>query len=403
VSRRGIMTVAVIGLVIMAPGLAFAQVYSELGVQTEQVVEGHNVYTVMQAVVNRNITGVTVLAREIVMAQGKLWFNDQYLLRPDQVQATLNTTNSGLVECGYKMNNTQYGCVRYPCGGAVAAVQAGHPSPGAAAKRTEYIESYYVTDPNDHTFIVDKYRKVAERNPNYQGRGEDLEKFFTDRNLPPPEQYTNKWFVWVANLRGSPVFVADDGNSNCNPFIDNPSAGYYEPTNPGNNGGASYCYDGNPALFGETPGGGCAYDAYNSTFDKSTKVQYHNYRRYNAELVFYMEDFVSGFTPNYAKTTVKGGKLHGNASDDTNGCESQAGGAKPWTEWYCPSGNDNKEGNSHPFNPTDNGGGKLKDHAHDTAFVDLYWYGSSRPAPEPAVRNYRIFDVEGSGAPFHLQ
>jgi len=196
---------------------------------------------------------------------------------------------------------------------------------------------------------------------------------------------------------------------NCNPYIDYPTFGstFFEPTDPTQNGGASYCYDGNPALNGETAGVGCEYDAYahNETFLLGAQERYHNYRRYNAELVFYMDDFVA---------LNRGAKAHGAASNDTNGCESDArtlataryGGERNWTgamatEWYCPDGDDDAEGNSHPFNPLD-GGARTMDHAHDTARVDLYFSSSFRPR-EPDARVWRIHDAEGHPAPFDIR
>lgn len=94
----------------------------------EQLVEGHTVFTVIEIVratrttESRFAAAVAVLVREYEANQraqrfpGVLWFNDQYLVNPLQ-QAAENAA------------------FRYPCGGAVMAVNAGDPDPRVAILR----------------------------------------------------------------------------------------------------------------------------------------------------------------------------------------------------------------------------------------------------------------------------
>ncbi|HVL47501.1 MAG TPA: hypothetical protein VM889_02995 [Candidatus Thermoplasmatota archaeon] len=437
--------VAVTFVAIMAvPAFAAAATYSDLGPKTEQVVEGHNVFAVIQAVVNRNITGVTVLVREQVISGGKLWFNDQYLIRPDQAVSGLNYQ---LSDCGFRTDGS-YACSRYPCGGAVIATESGNPNPitsvttkknfGRTLEETttgipmiedeyniNYVESYFITDPNDHSFYVDKYIVRLDLGDvsssedwddvfDTNNDGEDTTTAVTDAEESPYHTdltvagetihtgLVMDYPIWVVNILGAASFTADDGVTSCQAFIDNPPQGYFQPTNPLVNGGASYCYDGN------TVGpDGCIYDGYarNTTYNVPSPedgLVYHNYRRYNAEIVLYMKDL---------KVVQAAGKEHGVAgadASDTNGCESGAytryeDGSSSYkgTEWTCPNGDDDAEGNSHPFNPLDQGAG-TPTHAHDTARLDLYYSGTYRPQ-EPSQRNFVIFDLEGSSAPFDLR
>src|SRR5438552_4482728 len=121
----------------------------------EQLVEGHTVFTVIEQVQSTTINhveyaaAVAVLVREATaVAQsdrfpGVLWFNDQYLVDP------------------IKSYNAQTD-IRYPCTGAVLAVNSGSADPRlapwpAGGMQAGYIESYLITDPNDRVWDVDKW------------------------------------------------------------------------------------------------------------------------------------------------------------------------------------------------------------------------------------------------------
>ncbi|MEA3199264.1 MAG: hypothetical protein QOE90_692 [Thermoplasmata archaeon] len=384
VNKRMIAVAAVLLLAVPAMGAA-GTLY--LGPQPEQLVEGHTVFTVIENVGNNTTVtnqaqfaaAVAVLVRENTASNvqlnqrfpGVLWFNDQYLVNP---------TNS--------TQDAASGHYRYPCGGAVLAVNQGDPDPrvvitnSAAASSTpvggmisdpgnpyawigsapdsstvlgatvgsDYKASYLITDPNDHAWIIDKYQ------------------FYTTDSPGTLQTKTYNYPVWVVNIGGGAVFLPDDGVVNCSPYVDSldnayntavgnappgpypdqpstlyynedcainhgvtdvplnsinnpqadqPCAGAYEPTNAADNGGASYCYDGNAYA-----GGSCQ--------DKTL----YPVRQYNALLYFNLQDLY-----------VNGAPIqHGTANADTNGCQTG-------TEWACPNGDDNAEGNSHPFNP----------------------------------------------------
>lgn len=491
--------------------------------QPEQLVEGHTVFTVIE-VFNNTTTiraefaaAVAVLVREYDASQrvnrfpGVLWFNDQYLVNPeDNANAVRN--------------------FRYPCGGAVLAVNAGDPDPrvilanvGSSGETRDvvtkyqpitgtgvdygddtnpdyggpgpdgtpgvdgddpdsawanvttdgttpsassdvptgindpdriadhpglpgpdvdlglfpdtfsYEESYLITDPNDHVWIVDKYMSYTRVGTN---------------TLPGTSQVYARP-VWAVNILGSPVFIPDDGIVSCGPYNDlittlysyapgqaqgydtsgvddavgtawdptvgervpyrdTPPAGYAEPSQNG------FCYNGNAAP--------CAGSAPTLPI-----------RLYNALLYFKLADLTVAGAPRDHSDPVNSG--------DTNGC--QVG-----TEWACPGGDDDREGNSHPFhpepgattgpgsrtpaNPThqdvancpgyprlgdafyngdedSNHGGSARadagdapycDNLHATRNVDIYFSPAGRPFA-PVYRNWALIDTQGSNAPFH--
>lgn len=126
---------------------------------SEQVVEGHTVWVAIDVV--RNATGteledfaaaVAVLVQEETRHKsfassrfpGVLWFDDQYLVGPAQ---------------DHKEDAQQE--KRYPCTGAIIAVNRDDPVDQDLQGRWTLLaptyanESYYVTDPNDHAWIVD--------------------------------------------------------------------------------------------------------------------------------------------------------------------------------------------------------------------------------------------------------
>ena len=438
----------------------------------EQLVEGHTVFTVIEIVAatatneTRFAAAVAVLVREYQAdnrAQrfpGVLWFNDQYLVNPTQ--------------------DAQAGqSFRYPCGGAVMAVNAGDPDPRMVIARVttpgvqadlpdsaddetgdvdvggvsatygddsytydsppwtkpyggtysygndyawigaeggslnatnpswdpvlysdtvvgatlgslmtpfDYEESYLITDPNDHSWIIDKY-EFYTRDGN-EG-SDNLDNFLGADPLETEYAFP----VWVVNMLGTPVFVTDNGIENCTaykdlienveeglaadataisgqnvslpnketafcgqfgtggapPYTDDPCAGYSEPSQNG------YCYGGQDATEGcyQGPPGNCDY---NANYDGSGPAvdactggpEYVNTpaRRYNALLYFKLEDLYVADAP----------RDHSAGSTDTNGCseEQVAWGPNPPQaayDWPCPGGDDNAEGNSHAFHP----------------------------------------------------
>jgi hypothetical protein len=495
VNKRMLAVAAV--LVLAVPALGAAATVYVAGPQPEQLVEGHTVFTVIQVAVNTTTVqakfaaAVAVLVRENLNANsnfrfpGVLWFNDQYLVNPSSPTAATAS-------------------YRYPCGGAVMAVNKGDPDPrlilanindgsspitGAQQGSSQhdyltgvgygsdhsvvgvnptgptvysdaglsiltntggdYKESYYITDPNDHGWTIDKYTGYTR-----MGVGGQSKVY----NFP----------VWVVNLMGGPAFIPDDGKTDCQPYVDTllntinpppavrsaiqdtpenlthnyacaqggsrqapfvggvsypldmpardqPCAGYAEPAGnspsgagtPGNNGSGGYCYDGNTHQVGS---------------DCKNKALYPT-RIYNALLYFHLEDLRTPGTP----------ITHDGANGDTNGCQTG-------TEWACPNNDDNAEGNSHPFNPygnsatapsnaaytaspcppayenadpaadtnTVNHGGSAAqdagnapycDHTHATRQIDIYFDAAGRPLA-PLNRNFETTDTTGSSAPF---
>ncbi len=578
--RRVVALIAAVGLAVPAYAAATQIVLPGL---VEEVVEGHTVFAVIEKARFSNATieaaAVAVLVREIRVAteavQSVLWFNDQFLVSPSR--------NGKIYE-------------RYPCGGAVIAVNAGDPdprtmlvsydqtdqiqealnspddpydtmsqedsayenpdplvyeqsgdytllgtyhnreydsgvavddagapgaTPGAFQPKANswvdyhedqdgdprtgdrltsslvtgvlnYVESYLVTDPNDHAWVIDKYNGVSTVSVDLANAG--------------VSRVTSTFPVWVVNTLGKPAFAPDDGQSSCNPFLDDPwdesrlhqaftqadyracwattvqptisplvpdscpsdppgvgadpdgdgfpidgldakmpAIGYYEPTDPATNGGATYCYDGKaPTGFSSPgpPGVGC----YHFPNPYSPFAEYNALRKYNAVLYFYLG-------PKDAYIT----HAEAHAADDTNACEETASYnglygpvAKAPTEWLCPGGDEHKEGNSHPFNPPGlyvptafdpltgapiAGTGEWYDvwsanrecsmgfdeypllpleldtppksscvgeehDVHNRGLVDLYFSPTARPL-EPPARAFAVLDYEGRTDEFH--
>lgn len=457
----------------------------------ESLVEGHTVFTTIEAY--PRVDGQTTLAPhpaaavaedEPITAQqmrikrfpGVLWFNDQYVTNPTQSArtglgpGTLASSSYG-ASLAVLVRADDGRRVREPCGGAVLVVNAGDPDPrqllvgldgadptsGDARERAvlridsqtpgvasdgalpfvDYLESYRITDPNSHTWIVDKYLGLTRVS---------LDGISTTYTYP----------IWVTNLLGTPAFVPDndqtiatDGSFGpaCTPFRDAiveleqgpldpplcalalpnghpratgddtdlavdlvdgapawddaPCMGAMEPSR------AGYCY---PGGFVEDVNGDLLLDRADCQVTQSYPA-----RRYHALFQFRWEDLlVPGAPRDHADpyTTL-----------DTTGCQSG-------TEWPCPGeapwygqGADDMEGNSHPGhpmvppheeaqpclllgspNPVNHGGSLggaagVCDYAHATAAVEVYFSGSGRP-PDPPVRTFRIEDAEGSSAPF---
>lgn len=479
----------------------------------EQLVEGHTVFTVIEIAKVSNTTesrfaaAVAVLVREYQAANkgtrfpGVLWFNDQYLVSPEQ---------------GVSAGNA----IRYPCGGAVMAVNRGDPDPRMVMVRTDvdgdvttfgtssqtysgwnypadgtysygsdaalvgadvdtasgtatvssdtlvsgavwdadpfgvagpydYEKSYLITDPNDHSWVIDVYNFYTRDSVTVSADPANpvtVDSMTADNAAGADPTRTSYGFkVWVVNLQGSPVFRPDEGTFNtCLPFVDtiqtvldtpdgtvtcttqedpteligdqsvqgtpnvqnrvtdDPCAGYDEPSTNG------YCYAGQPqTAAGTCPNGPDRY--------------------YNALLYFELQDL----------SVAGAAKDHSVASTDTNGCAQETTSPQASMDYPCPGGDDDLEGNSHPFHPesagspphtdeetcdpyfegdganhggstyTDPGvdggewfaGGNCDD-IHGTRNIDIYFSGAGRPWA-PITRNFVITDTDGSNEPFH--
>lgn len=402
----------------------------------EQLVEGHTVFTVIQVAANVSTTqeefaaAVAVLVREVNQRvdasrfPGVLWFNDQYLTNPTSAVAR------NIV-------------VRYPCTGAVLAVDASYgvdprtEVAGLSALSTtlggDYVESYHITDPNDHAWDVDKYA------------GSD-------------------GFIWMVPIlnNGATYGVPDDGTSNCDPYEDMGDCSLYGLN--GNVPGVDQAvYDADAfGLFapGEsdttatdpsTAGGWCKYrykDPSTTGYGYPCGQDGIHYNcpnlLYNAVLYFRMNDLnpvdagtqkdhnvgsadytsdVSGCHPSYGYYGP-GGTYPGPYSPPT-GTEFYD---SPHRVWPCPEEpqDDNREGNSHPYNPElpwplmaydgrNNHGGSadcdgdgLPDNpagrsdytgdynCHATQDIRIYYDEGLLPI----VRTYYVMDIIGSEAPF---
>lgn len=565
----------------------------------EQLVEGHTVFTVIEIISGeqtrtnetRFAAAVAVLVREYnnnarVNAQrfpGVLWFNDQYLVNPEQGDGPGGGAS-----------------FRYPCGGAVMAVNAGDPDPRMVIARVgtpgveadlpdgvddqtgdvdvdpasgatfgydsatygpdqnkpypgtyyygypgnetdyawigvdgqnvnatnpsadpgrvysdtvvggtagaldgnlfnlsapwDYRESYLITDPNDHSWIIDKYEFYTRDSTSQQQNVDNLGTKLLEDPAPNSEHSPvenggllvteYRYPVWVVNMLGSPVFVPDnlplgDAN-NCSPYKDlveqieeiadatASSVGcvdedqddatactqvYPTGTLPNKetfacNTGATYsgapAWTDDPCMGYQEPsrngfcyGGQAAFDVDGDTdvdADDCANREQFPLRQYNALLYFKLEDlYVAGASRDHSDPV---------ASGDTNGCsqEQYTWGPNPpfaGSDWPCPGGDDDAEGNSHPFhpgtpthteaedcreefygpNPTNHGGSTYIpagmrasdsgwyevtapcDYEHATRNIDVYYNGGGRPFV-PIVRNFVITDIEGSSAPF---
>jgi len=343
----------------------------------ETLVEGHTVFTVIENIYQANVTqeefgaAVAVLVREYEAQNvatrfpGVLWFNDQYLVNPS---AADNDEND----------------YRYPCTGAVIAAEPGTviPTDGAqnyfagAANGDLYVESYHVTDPNDNVWDVDLWSQT--------GTGLSI------------------WTVAMKNNQAS--YGEADDDSNCAAYTDSPTGG---PTV-----GPFVDFPCEDAPFQDA---GDCNRVIQTGLNPGVKdpgsngVEYPcdgcEAIRYNALLYFRTVHLTAGATQ----------KDHSVPSGDASGCHAG-------TAWPCPGGDDDAEGNSHPYNPYTQGDATTyfpgytydgyKNHGgscdltiatdgtsdcHATYDVQIY-YGY---AGGPLARDFYVFDTEGSTAPFH--
>ena len=353
--------------------------------EPETLVEGHTVFTVIEQV-NKGGTfdeeygaAVAVLVREASKSAdsfrfpGVLWFNDQYLVNP------------------YTNDNVQPD-FRFPCTGAVLAVNKGSPDPVAAfaAATPVYNESYTITDPNDHTWTVDKW---------------------FDGTSPI-------WVVAILNNQAG-IATADDGVTSC------------APVDEGDALGLGVCPTGSGEL-GLQPLR-CKDESYIGTNGNAVS--------YNALLYFVLEDLTvanttKDHTTGSADSTTDVSGCHPTdpmfaGGDDQSPAKLQDDGTQPDSnnhlfltgrddstatenrgQFDCPADDDSKEGNSHPYNPfsagtvcvncagmNNHGGSGGGPNLHATRDVDIY-YGT---ALAPLVRNVVLNDLEGSTAPFHCE
>lgn len=379
---------------LLGPALGAAAVVVAPGAP-EQLVEGHVVFSVVQVARDvstqeeRFATAVAVLVREMshqdtgTRFPGVLWFNDQFLMEPSK-------------SVRYRESH------RYPCTGAVIAVPAGGPDPRSLDfSLATYVESYHLTDPNDRAWDVDKWS-------------------FPD---------TLAWTVALLN-RGSDSATPDDGRANCTAYTDGPCAGPYvmpyigneesvdDPEDDGVDDGRTrnLCWGG---------GAGSADNGYRypcgGDGDPACKSI-----RHNAVLYFLFEDLADA--PSGANKNHTAGSA--DRVQDVSGCQPtyatySYSGAEYWP---CPSGDDDREGNSHGYHPEtewprlvaagrgNHGGSADCDgdgfadapdgaalpyggdyECHATRDV-LIHYGV---APVPLARTYRLMDTEGATAPYH--
>ena len=364
----------------------------------EQLVEGHTVFTVIEQVQSTTINhveyaaAVAVLVREATaVAQsdrfpGVLWFNDQYLVDP------------------IKSYNAQTD-IRYPCTGAVLAVNSGSADPrlatwAAGGMQAGYIESYLITDPNDRVWDVDK---------GTQAQAIDTGLIDEAGQVSLADALAMGTSARNVILLGDPLQLAQVSQG-----THPPGAGVSvlehlladDATIPRTCTGATSPQVPDPAdPSKQVPG--C-----NTYMNGRTDIKHGP--RYNALLYFFLEDL-----------TVAGADKDHNVgsadyAQDGSGCDQNTAtdavpdgtGSGQWEHWPCPHNDDNQEGNSHPYNPfilspvcphctgSGNHGGSGASGAqntHATRNIDLY-YGVG---DVPLARNFRVTDTEGSLAPYH--
>ena len=365
--------------------------------EPETLVEGHTVFTVIEQVnVNaqdevKYAAAVAVLVREInydfrsFRFPGVVWFNDQYLVNPKSSPGS---------------NAPTY---RHPCNGAVIVVPRGDPNPtldpATTFAQSNYVESYKIRDPNNKDWIVDKWM--------VNGRP--------------------VWSVAIMN-DGTKYHLADDGTGNCSPQNDSPCGGpvllpWDDPDNPSafNDTGpqgtpfsgdrrSSACAVRAVAGSRATPGGYSYPCGGVDTTPTSTCVGL----QYNAVLFFFLDDLpVAGTLKDHRTGST-------DRARDASGCHADVDTTVPlaYNAWPCPGGNDDREGNSHAYNPDqpyplmtysgrNNHGGSADctgdavgdQECHATRLVDVYYGHAALPTRTPS--SFVFTDAEGSSAPYH--
>lgn len=408
--------------------------------ERENLVEGHTVFTVIEQVTTTAVNhteyaaAVAVLVREATAIvqndrfPGVLWFNDQYLVDP------------------IKSYNAQVN-VRYPCTGAVLAVNAADPDPRLApwplgGMQGGYIESYLITDPNDRSWNVDKWT--------YTNGGGVTELIWTVAILDNQAGYNTpddgssncgpvSELTVTAHLHEGPIYSNDSvsahpvaqpvvscrvttTNNGCEDATNNSMGAVNGAGNtvaPGSNVVDPQSYETavqNDGCTGDSQAGRAnpgITQPYNQGEQNCYMDGYGHGAKYNAVLFFFLEDL----------TVAGADKDHNVPSSDVSGCqvETDPNAAFFTDHWPCPggggsfaAGNDNGEGNSHVFNPFQNApvcphctgsgnhggsGASGAELTHATRDVDIY-YGIG---DVPLVRQYRLVDTEGSLAPYYCQ
>lgn len=349
---------------------------------SDQLVEGHTVFTVLENVtsVNSSTTryaaAVAVLVRQATAERiderfpGVLWFNDQYLVDPvDQSFDELR--------------------VRYPCSGAVYATNQGDipagMTPSMLMVSAVYLESYLITDPNDHQWSIDKW------------------------NATVPLGTITIWEVAILNNQAT-YATYDDGVTSCAPVTESNLFPTAVPC-PGSEG-----------TFNLRPMR-CDNEDYttNSGGHGAVASGRSGNLKYNAVLYFLLEDLL---IPGLDKKHHPGAPL---AGDDISGCQYNTDPVFP-DQWPCPTpnaaSNDDQEGNPHPYNPfyvtgvqncamcigrNNHGGsatappgtndGNYAQYEHATRNVDIYYDAGTAPP----LRSYRVVDTRGSTQAFFCE
>lgn len=426
---RLVLFVAVV--LMMAPFISAGAILHSNPV-SEQLVEGHSVFSVIEVTsgttneTERFGAAVAVLIRELhterttMRFPGVLWFNDQYLVAPE----ASNEANT---------------VVRYPCG-AVIVVNQGDPVPYNSTNgypivpaNATYNESYYITDPNERSWIIDKWTwqdRPLWSVPTGTGTGSG-----NPRDTHPPDStiqcgsVTNSgnsgcFFPFVGDTpQEGPIFEEDETYNDSSTQLDS-----YDPNDP--HEGRMRVDRNTPVCAGGTYGSAASRGDQSPTpynFPCGTTAARCTSLRYNAVLFFFLDDLdIPGANKNHTKGST-------DYNSDVSACAEYSG-----TAWPCPDGDDNREGNSHPYTPMraldpdrpdstaggdypfyvaegrGNHGGSCDvaagdvqgtnaedgdSNCHGTRNVDIYF--GYREAPTPTPRNFVVNDFEGGTAPYH--
>jgi len=330
---------------------------------------------------NRDIV-VTILYEN----PGVLWFNDQFLVG-DDLDIVETDVDANVDVCTKQSSiafNPAYSW-RYPCGGWVWSTQAGNPDPRTFGSWS-YQESYRITDPNDKSWIIDKYSPLA------LGTGvvsvdQQLDLGLDDDDGSPYPYAYDSDDLYDGDLR------AVVGGTNSMAAIQYYLGGFNLWTVP-LQGTGTCMTTGAPDGFGPTSGQSSTpytdtashNPAYNFFYVDSDGAGPNHLEdvKYNAVLFYFFEDLVP-----------KNVKIHGNGGQNDGDLSFCQAGTQ---EWDCGTGrNDDSEGNSHPYNDASADSGPI--HVHPTASVDLYYHNVAPPGTGP--KNYAVYDLVGSAAPKH--
>lgn len=408
--------IRIVALLAILLAQAAAAGFLDVSVASERVVEGHTVYLALGAAddpvasefrpAHAPDPGVGVFE---LRKPGVLWFNHEYLVAP---QILLDAGDD--VPDGHALESAAAVAIlavhpdgSYPCGGAILAVNAGDPDPRQALVHADgatlgghalpvvtddYEESYLVSDPNGHSWIIDKYTRITRTTTAWDPASLGL--------VLTVQETVHAGPVFVVNLGGGRDFAPDAGacidigtrgldqarSAPCSVGLpslpgtvltDAPCAGAM----PRNAGG--FCYEG--------PGAGSDAACREAALAVGPRL-------YNALLFLPMESLVWEGAP----------VDHATPSGATNGCAVG-------TRWTCPAGDEEREGDSHGFAPLPmplaysscldggiNHGGFAAEPGwctprHETRGIDVYYSAQARPPP-PQQYNFVVFDTKGTGA-----